>query len=142
MRNTYTQSAVLNKLKHFSQLEYNWNGYGAQPISKAIINQIIELIPKFKYIPEVFPLATAGIQLEWEFDVASARPPLNDIYIEMLRGLVYVELTIEEDGVKVFMIDDGYEMTRHLKNNIADEINELLDIINSKYERILNANRV
>lgn len=55
-------------IKSFLNLEDNWNGYGAKPISNKVINNALRvamIFPKDKDI-EIFPLADNGIQFEAE----------------------------------------------------------------------------
>lgn len=66
-----------------------WNGYGCDPIPGSIIDNAISVVKKLKVPPEVFPLATGGIQLEYDRDDG---------------GYLEIEITGNSDIVKVFII--------------------------------------
>lgn len=100
------------ELKEISELEENWDGYGAEPIKKEIINQtndiidfLDESVPDFNIVPNVH-----GIQLEWEND-----PKALEIYIED-DGLSYLQVV-------------GKEMKDWIETGFSDinKINKLLE---------------
>lgn len=65
----------LSKIKSFSQFKMDWNGYGAKPISKTIINKANKCIEKFEKQPKVFPTSRSTVQFEWD--------SLNNKYLEI-----------------------------------------------------------
>ncbi|MBR1438681.1 MAG: hypothetical protein IJ587_09115 [Synergistaceae bacterium] len=56
----------LNKLKRISILGYNWDGYGAEPLSAELILHTKNLLRKLHIQPEIFPTADGTIQAEYE----------------------------------------------------------------------------
>ena len=52
-------------IEQIEQLEYNWDGCGALPIPKDIINNLKVLLPKLKYEPDIFPTPNGTVQLEY-----------------------------------------------------------------------------
>ena len=57
---------AMAKLDEISKLDSNWNGYGAEPISKEIIDKVAELLPNLNKQPEIFQTADDTIQLEYD----------------------------------------------------------------------------
>lgn len=100
----------LEKLQLISKLEYNWNLYGAEPISKDLINIMRNLIYGLKYQPEIFPTGCESIQFEYEKD--------NGDYLEF-------EL-VDEETIEIFrMYSDGTEKYDSCKPN-ANDINKVV----------------
>lgn len=70
------------KLNEFRKLVKDWNGYEAEPINPEVIKtarDIVRTMPP-EAQPEVFPLASGNIQLEWE------------------KNGKYLEITLESNG--------------------------------------------
>jgi hypothetical protein len=63
-----------NKLKELSELEENWDSYGALPISKDVIQFVGRIMDLLEAEPFICPLNDGGIQIEWE---------LGDRFIEL-----------------------------------------------------------
>lgn len=102
--------ANLDKLQLISELKYNWNLYGAKPISKELVDIMRSLIYKLEYQPEIFPTACESIQFEYEKD--------NGDYVEF-------EL-VDNDTIEIFrMYSNGSEKYDSCKPN-ADTINKIL----------------
>ena len=76
---------LIEKIESFRNLKENWNGYGALPLPKNVINKAIILASEMYPIPEAFPTACDSIQLEWEMDCT------------------YLELEIFENETNVFV---------------------------------------
>lgn len=55
----------LVRLDEIKSLEYNWNGYGAEPFSASMISQIEKIIRNLSKQPEIYPTAQSSIQLEY-----------------------------------------------------------------------------
>lgn len=53
----------LNNLRSFGE---NWNGYGASAISYTLIDTVIDLLSVLPIQPEVFPLSSGKIQIEFD----------------------------------------------------------------------------
>lgn len=77
----------LKRLDMISELQSDWNGYGAEPIDPAAIERTKRIIFKMDVQPDVFPLATNGVQIEWEFS----------------NGW-YLEFEIYNDKIKTFYL--------------------------------------
>ena len=71
MRKTEPCTALhdnLEKLKRISAFNYNWDGYGAEPLPEYLITSASKLIRNLRIQPEIFPTADGTIQLEYEKD--------------------------------------------------------------------------
>ena len=95
-----------------SKFEENWDGYGAEPIKKEIIdktNEIIDFFDDSYKDPCVVPSAY-GVQFEWD------------------NGKKSLEICVEGDGLSYLKVV-GRNMTDWKETAIADigEINELLE---------------
>ena len=56
----------LDRLDRFANFQYNWNGYGAEPIPNQLIVRTKNLLQNLKEQPDVFPTANKSIQIEYE----------------------------------------------------------------------------
>lgn len=102
---------TIKKLELISELKHNWDLYGAEPISKDLIDIMRNLIYKLKYQPEIFPTSCNSIQFEYDNTKGD--------YLEF-------EL-IDSDTVKIFKLDSkGNEEYNSCRPN-ADNINAILD---------------
>ncbi|MBP5597287.1 MAG: hypothetical protein J6Y02_18030 [Pseudobutyrivibrio sp.] len=83
---------ALDKLNYFkSALNFdNWDGYGAKAISKQLIKSVALLIKRLSHTPEVFPLVSGGIQLEFDKEDGS--------YLE-------IELNKDAREANIFTVD-------------------------------------
>lgn len=98
----------LEKLNQIKALTFGWNDNNAPPIDKFIINAAERFLYEVEYQPEIFPLATNGIQIEYEFDNGS-----------------YLEFDFEKDKIHEWILLYGkYSMSKE-----ADYMYENLDII-------------
>ena len=81
-------------IEFFKDLEYNWNGYGAEPIPEKLIVCTENLLQNLSELPDVFPTANKSIQIEYE--------KANGEYLEFEM--------FEDDRVHMFRINsDGTE---------------------------------
>ncbi len=107
------------EIKEISELGENWDGYGAGPIKKEIIdktNEIIDFLNDSILDPDVVP-SCCGIQLEWENGEKGI-----EIYIEDdLDSLMYLRVYGKS-------MDDWTEGTI----NDLNEITYLLDWVYRK----------
>lgn len=53
------------KLELIKKLKDNWNGYGAKPINKIILDYTEKLLDNILVQPKIFPTAANSIQLEY-----------------------------------------------------------------------------
>lgn len=79
----------LKNLQKISKLSDNWNGYGAKPVSKEVIQEVRMIVCELNYQPEIFPLSDNEIQLEFDGPDQS--------YMEIVIGT--------KDLANVFIID-------------------------------------
>lgn len=63
-----TKQDCLDKLKKISEYKDNWNGYGAEPFDKDLIEECKTIIDNLFVYPMVFPTANNSIQLEYKND--------------------------------------------------------------------------
>ena len=101
---------AMAKLDEISKLDSNWNGYGAEPISKEIIDKVAELLPNLNKQPEIFPTADDTIQLEYDGENES-----------------YLEFNIDEsDEAAVYLVDKkGNERDFAIRCD-EDQINKIV----------------
>ena len=55
----------LERLENIAELETDWNGYGAEPFSAALVEEIKDIILSLHDQPEIFPTGRNSIQLEY-----------------------------------------------------------------------------
>lgn len=56
------------QLDDISRLEENWNGHGAQPFNDNLVALMKAILFQVKVYPEIFPLSSGEIQLEYYRD--------------------------------------------------------------------------
>lgn len=56
----------MRSIEFLKDLEYNWNGYGAEPIPEQLIVRTEHLLQNLSELPDVFPTANKSIQIEYE----------------------------------------------------------------------------
>lgn len=102
------QTENLKKLQKISELPDNWNGYGAKPISKEVIQEVRTTVSELNYQPEIFPLPDNEIQLEFDGP--------NQSYMEIVIGT--------KDLANVFIMDStGNEVEKIVsKKAIISEV--------------------
>lgn len=100
---------IWKKLQKINELSDNWNGYGAKPVSKEVIQEVRRIVSQLDYQPEVFPLSDNEIQLEFDGPDQS--------YMEIVIGT--------KDLANVFIMDaKGNEIYKIVsKKVIVSEIN-------------------
>jgi hypothetical protein len=70
---------TLDGLRKVASLKEGWDSYGAGPISPLAIHSAIRFVSLFGLaaaIPEVYPMASGGVQLEW-------RSPRGSLEVEL-----------------------------------------------------------
>lgn len=114
--NIITQKESLEKLKSIKNLEYDWDGYEAEPMNPEIYNNASKLIEKIIIPPRVFPTGNGSIQFE---------------YHKKENDDEYLEFEIFNDKIVVLSIrsDDNYnEYTCNI-----DEIDKINNLIKEFY---------
>lgn len=93
----------LEKLQRIKELPYNWNKNGAVPISKNVIEAAQNFILGLNIVPEIFPVASGTIQMEYDKNDGS-----------------YLEFEITTDKVKMYQekSNEG-EVTKDLPLDIT-----------------------
>ena len=102
------QTSNLKKLDVISNLNDNWDGYGAEPLQKKLIALTADLIRKLYIQPEIFPTADGTIQLEFEKG--------NGDYLELQfsgKGLCDV-FRLRGDNEEYFKSHDDSSSINHL----------------------------
>lgn len=99
------------KLKEFGNLDLDWNGYGAEPFSRKLLESVDNIIRNIIVQPEVFPTGRKSVQFEYEKDSGE-----------------YLELEVFIDRIEVFSID---------KNGLEKEFNIQVD--NNEVNKVVTA---
>jgi len=85
---------ILGELESFAQLEANWDSYGGSPISERAVSEATRVIESCKVwgleFPEVVPMSSGGVALEWHSDLA-------EVEIEVI-GPSRINYFIEKNG--------------------------------------------
>lgn len=102
--------AGLKRIRHFSQLEANWDGYGASELSDVVINRAIEFFTQLAFLPQVFPTPRNSVQFEYENDNT------------------YVEVEVFDDHVELLTMIGGEENETTIES--AQEVNEIIAQLN------------
>lgn len=102
----------LERLNDIAQLGDNWNGYGAEPISRSIIDEARRLILCLSRQPEIFPTGANSIQLEYH-----------------LPNEIYLEIDIYEGGIEAMQLhgrDYDNALYREFSYDDMDNIEQML----------------
>ena len=78
----------LERLEDIAKLEADWNGYGAEPFSSALVDVVRNIILSLNEQPEIFPTGRKSIQLEYhepkdnylEFEVFESQVVAMQVY--------------------------------------------------------------
>jgi len=94
------------KLDMISQLEPNWNGYGAEPIPSSAIDSMRDILGALTYQPEIFPTASPGIQFEYDNK--------NGDYLEfeLFDGIIECYLKKKDGNEKEFCVSTVDEINK------------------------------
>lgn len=58
----------IQKLDEIAKLGNNWNGYGAEPFSPKLLQEVRKILKVLRVSPGVYPIAGGAIQLEFNND--------------------------------------------------------------------------
>lgn len=97
------------RLDKLLELKANWNGNGAEPFPKELIDKCKLIVNVLRYQPEIYPTAIDAIQFEYHNDS-------NNSYLEF-------EIYINE--AKMFMVDSTGKET--LKTISLDDVKKEVD---------------
>lgn len=64
-----SRAEAIQQILEIEKLEANWDGYGAEPVCHACVTNakaIIDSLPLYADLPDVFPNPNGTITLEWE----------------------------------------------------------------------------
>lgn len=92
----------LERLQQISELEYNWDGEGAQSFDKELISTVVNLIEKISFQPQIFPTARDSIQLEYDKQNGD-----------------YIEFEIAKSSTQLFFLDHN---GKHYEREIDIEL--------------------
>ena len=108
----------LTRLGEISQLQEDWDGYGAKPFEKALINKCVYIINKLRYQPEIYPTGRQSIQFQFE-----------------LADRSYLEFEIYKDRTLCLIVPKR-DYTKAIEKEISEEeTNNIQEIVNSFYGR-------
>lgn len=107
----------LNKIDEMYKFKEGWDGYDAEPIPKEVLDLTKNLLKRIKMQPEVFPVATGCVQLEYE------------------KGNNYLEIKLCENNLSLFMLNekdkDSFSVKSYYEfrgiSSISDYINLLIE---------------
>lgn len=95
------------KIDEISQLEDNWNGYGAEKFSVDFIERVRGIVTQLYFQPEIYPTAEKSIQFEYENSKGD-----------------YLEFELFDTGViNIYQISDKGENSEELDMNDVKGIN-------------------
>lgn len=108
---------VVDTLEEFRKTtkKKGWNGYDAEPLSDRVIDNAIALVKTLSSPPEVFPVATGNIQMEWDRSDGG-----------------YLEVTVGEDPDKVdlYLEIPKQNFTKHTQMSTSG-----ISVITSQFKR-------
>lgn len=82
---------MLNTLQDIAKLKKDWNGYGADPIPKDVIEKAKQVLAILRRRPEIYPTANHSINLEYDYNTR------------------YMEIEVCQNELKVFELYDRRE---------------------------------
>ncbi len=112
---SYVNRLEIQKLKSYSQLEDNWDSYGAQKITEDIINQAIDLVGAIDKLDEEVYFSSPG--------------PNGEILIQIKKGEKEAELLLYRESSKYVTFDNAeFAKQGEFKTHILPEIIEWLNL--------------
>ena len=103
-------------------LEYNWNGYGANPIQETLVNRCWLICTKLRIQPLISPTARNSIQFEYELEDKS-----------------YLEFEIYRDKITVLIVEKReynkaieFNLKALDKDSIIKDMNLLINLFHAK----------
>lgn len=114
--NIITQKESLEKLEGIKNLDYDWDGYGADPMNPEIYNNAAKLIEKVIMPPRVFPTANGTIQFE---------------YHKKNNDDEYLEFEIFNNNIEVLFMRSDNDYKEYTYN--INDINKINNLIKEFY---------
>lgn len=117
----------MNKdLENISKLEYNWNGYSAKPVPKAVLSlsqEILDSLINYTY-PHINPTANESIMLQWVFNYEL------DEY-----NFVEIDVVVEvKDSIEILVSIEGKHLDKVAKEDylkvVTKDIQLLIIVLN------------
>lgn len=103
----------LLRLEEIANLEFDWNGYGAEPFFTSLVEKTKSIILELEFQPKIFPTAANSIQLEYHSPDGS-----------------YFEVEVFEDGVSIMQVlGDDYDNAEFWEFGV-DDVDEIRDLVN------------
>ena len=109
-------SRNLDRLWDISELGEDWNGYGAAPIPREIIEEVRDIILNLEEQPEIFPTADKSIQLEYELTDKSY------LEIDVYEKRITVMQVPQIDYDKALFWDLSYDDIDQIQQIVSDFI--------------------
>ena len=109
-------SRNLDRLWDISELGEDWNGYGAAPIPREIIEEVRDIILNLEEQPEIFPTADKSIQLEYELTDKSY------LEIDVYENRITVMQVPQIDYDKALFWDLSYDDIDQIQQIVSDFI--------------------
>ena len=109
------KNSLYDKLESFSKLQYDWDGYCADPISNLTIENTRNLLSKLKDDWEIFPVNNGTIQVEKELD-----------------KIFCIEIEVSESGYEFMFFKYNVEVGNNcytIESGKKFKINEIDDLI-------------
>ena len=104
----------LDRLRDISEFGEDWNGYGAVPIPRIVIEEVRNIILNLEEQPEIFPTADKSIQLEYEL------PDKSYLEIEVSENRITAMQIPQEDYENAKFWDlcfDDIDQIQHIVSN-------------------------
>lgn len=98
----------LNMINQFRNLEFNWNGNGAEPFSEQLLQKSITVLNCLDHTPEIYPTASKSIQFEYEKENGE-----------------YLEFEIFDSYIHVFKVDKEENEIEFVENDLF-KINQMV----------------
>lgn len=85
-------SESLKRLEEIKRLEYNWNGYEAEPFSPAFVTRVETIVRGLSKQPKIYPTAQSSIQLEYKNEDG------DYLEFEIFRNGIINQFLLKKDG--------------------------------------------
>lgn len=109
----------LKRINEMYKFKEGWDGYDADPIPKEILDLTKNLLKRIKIQPEVFPVATGRVQLEYE------------------KGNNYLEIELCENSLSLFMLNekdkDSFSIKSYYEFKGIDSISDYINLLIEEY---------
>lgn len=101
----------LKRLEEIKRLEYNWNGYEAEPFSPAFVTRVETIVRGLSKQPKIYPTAQSSIQLEYQNEDG------DYLEFEIFKNGIINQFLLKKDG--------SSEIYKRIPKNTLNRIIEL-----------------